>query len=204
MESSSQKPSAFMTSNGLKVRLNHDFCVQYLEESNISSWYISIEGFDSLRGILSIISVIVMMLTHESPIFAGVTIAALYLFGYYVSQSFFMMALLNLVYGLFYMIYSFLSKFFVQYIAIVVIAIITHEYWLVLSFVAARAVCFIILNILNVIKSKYTFSRYGVYIGDVEITAIRMLQFYSSKNIKCKQWLKEYSTFMKTEETVTV
>ena len=44
-----RRSTAFMTHNGLKVRLNHDFCAQYMDEENILAWYISIEAFDSLQ-----------------------------------------------------------------------------------------------------------------------------------------------------------
>lgn len=60
-----------MTHNGLKVRLNHDFCAQYMDEENILAWYISIEAFDSLRVVLSIITAIVIMFMHEDPIYSG-------------------------------------------------------------------------------------------------------------------------------------
>ena len=133
-----------MTHNGLKVRLNHDFCAQYMDEENILPWYISIEAFDSLRGVLSIITAIVMMFNHTSPLYSGVIILLIYLLGYYISQSFFEMALLNMVYGFFYMIYSQVARFFIPYIALVVISIITKEYYILLSFIVARITGFVV------------------------------------------------------------
>lgn len=196
--------AAFMTHNGLKVRLNYDFCADYLDEEKILPWYISIEAFDSLRGLLAIIVAIIMIFNHGNPIYVGLVIATFYLFGYYISQSFFEMALLNLVYGFIYMLYSYLSKFFIQYIALVVIAIICKEYWLLLSYVAARIACYVILTIINIIQSKYILKKYGVYMGDVERTAAKMIQFYSSKNIKYKQWVKEYSSFINDREAAEI
>ena len=78
-----------MTHNGLKVRLNHDFCAQYMDEENILAWYISIEAFDSLRVVLSIITAIVIMFMHEDPIYSGVIISVMYFIGYIISQSYF-------------------------------------------------------------------------------------------------------------------
>lgn len=196
MDNASEKSRAFMTHNGLKVRLNHDFCAEYIEEKNILPWYISIEAFDSLRSFLSIVCAIIMMFTHVNPIYAGAIILVMYFYGYLVSQSFSMMAILNMIYGFFYMLYSFLNKLFISYIALVVIAVITGEYWILLSFVATRIICFIILRFVNLAQSKYIFNKYGVYLGDVETTAVKLLQFYSDKNIKYKQWIKEYSAFM--------
>ena len=191
------RTTAFMTHNGLKVRLNHDFCAQYMDEENILPWYISIEAFDSLRGVLSIITAIVMMFNHTSPLYSGVIILLIYLLGYYISQSFFEMALLNMVYGFFYMIYSQVARFFIPYIALVVISIITKEYYILLSFIVARITGFVVSSTINIVRAKYYYKKYGIYLGDVEITAIKLLQFYSDKDVTFKKWIKEYSRFMK-------
>lgn len=191
--------TSFKTPNGLKVRLNPYFCFKYLEEKNIQFWFLSIEAFDELRGFLSVLSLILTMINHRSPVYSGLTIAIMYLYGYYISQSFWGMALLNMIYGPIYMIYSFLSRFFIQYIAIVVLLIITKEYWLLLSFIVARIVCFFLVTIINITRSKQLLKKYGVYLGDVEITAIKLLQFYSDKSINYEQWIKEYSEFIHNE-----
>lgn len=185
-----------MTHNGLKVRINHDFCLRNIREENITPWYTSIEAFDSLRGLLAIICTIIMMFMHEEPIYTGILIIASYLFGYLVSQSYSLMVLLNTVYGLLYMLYSILSKYFIQYIVLIVIAIIKKEYFLLLSYICARLICFIIMSTINALRGRYYFNKYGFYLGDVEITAIKILQFYSIKSKKFKQWINEYKGFL--------
>lgn len=144
-----------MTHNGLKVRINHDFCLRNIREENITPWYTSIEAFDSLRGLLAIICTIIMMFMHEEPIYTGILIIASYLFGYLVSQSYSLMVLLNMVYGLLYMLYSILSKYFIQYIVLIVIAIIKKEYFLLLSYICARLICFIIMSTINALRGRY-------------------------------------------------
>lgn len=52
MDNELVRNSAFMTHNGLKVRINHDFCLRNIREENITPWYTSIEAFDSLRAFL--------------------------------------------------------------------------------------------------------------------------------------------------------
>lgn len=189
---------AFMTHHGLKVRLHHDFCVHNLEESTILPWYTSIEAFDSLRGILSIIGAIVMMLTHRNPVYAGITIAILYFVGFIISQSFFFMAILNLLYGLFYMAYSFIQRLLIPYITLLTITFISKEYIILLVYIAVRIACSIAIIIIYTIVLKYYKTTYGIAIGDVEITAIKLLQLYSKNNIEFKQWLLEYSNYLST------
>jgi hypothetical protein len=196
MDNELVRNSAFMTHNGLKVRINHDFCLRNIREENITPWYTSIEAFDSLRGLLAIICTIIMMFMHEEPIYTGILIIASYLFGYLVSQSYSLMVLLNMVYGLLYMLYSILSKYFIQYIVLIVIAIIKKEYFLLLSYICARLICFIIMSTINALRGRYYFNKYGFYLGDVEITAIKILQFYSIKSKKFKQWINEYKGFL--------
>lgn len=123
-----ERHTAFITHNGLKVRLNHDFCAEYINEANILPWYISIEAFVSLRVVLSIITTIIMMFIHNNPFYSGAIIAIMYLFGYYISQSYFEMIQLNMIYGFFYMFYSLLDRFFIPYIVLLVIGVITKEY----------------------------------------------------------------------------
>ncbi len=194
-----RRSTAFMTHNGLKVRLNHDFCAQYMDEENILAWYISIEAFDSLRVVLSIITAIVIMFMHEDPIYSGVIISVMYFIGYIISQSYFQMVLWNWIYGSFYMLYSLLDRFFIPYIALVVIGIITKEYYILLSFIIARMVCFIVLFIINNKIARYYHKKYGIYLGDVERTAIKLIQFYSDKDITFDKWIKEYLRFMKKQ-----
>lgn len=192
--------NAFMTHNGLKVRLNHDYCSEYLGEDKFMPWYISIEAFDSLRGFLTILSLIVLMFTHQDPVYSGGFLVVIYLLGFFVSQSYFNMAIWNLLYGFIYMIYSLLSKFFIQYIAIVVISFVTKEYLLLISFLVARIICFVIIHIINIVRGKLLLKKYGVYLGDVEITAIKLINFYSQKNINYKQWITGYSAFVNNNE----
>ena len=200
MSNSFTRQSSFMTHNGLKVRINHDFCLENIKEENILPWYTSIEAFDSLRGIMAIVCAVIMMLMHKEPIYSGVTITIVYMLGYFISQSYGLMVLLNMVYGLFYMFYSILSKFFVQYIALIILVIITKEYYLLLSYIASRLICFIILMIVDIIRKNYYFKRFGFCLGDVEITAIKMLQFYSIESKKYKQWVNEYKEFIDSRE----
>lgn len=189
--------TAFMTHNGLKVRLNHKFCTKYMNEEYILPWYISIEAFDSLRVVLSIITAIVMMFIHGDPIFSSFLIAVMYLFGYYISQSYFEMVLLNMIYGYFYMFYSMIGRFFIPYIALVLIAIITKEYYIILSLIIARIVGYVVLSTINIVRAKYYYKKYGIYFGDVEITAIKLIEFYSDKAMTFDKWVKEYSEFIK-------
>ena len=190
------KQTAFMTHNGLKVRLNYDFCARYIKEDCILPWFTSIEAFDSLRYILSIITTITMMLKHEAPLYSGGMIAIMYFFGYYISQSFFQMSLFNLLYGIFYMIYSKLDRLFIPYIALIVISLITKEYFILLAFIIARMGCFLILFVVNIIRLDYYNKKYGVYLGDVEVTAAKLINLYSDGYISFKKWLKEYSEFI--------
>jgi len=154
-------------------------------------------------GLLSILSLIFAMFKHLNPVYSGLIIAIMYLFGFYISQSYFEMASFNMICGpiyiIFYKIYSFLSRFFIQYIAIVVLLIITKKYRLLLSFIVARIVCFFLVTIINITRSKQLLKKYGVYLGDVEITAINLLLLYSDKNINYEQWIKEYSEFIHNE-----
>lgn len=191
--------SAFMTHNGLKVRLNLDYCIQFLKEDNIIPWFISIEAFDSLRGLLSIIGTIFILFAHYDPISAGLQIMILYLFGFFVSQSFFLMTTLNFVYGLVFMLYEKLSRFFIPYIFLVIATIITKEYWILFAYVIVRVICFILIRFINIIRGKRYFLRYGVYFGDVEITAIKLLGFYSDKKIVLAKWMEDYSMFVKVD-----
>jgi len=195
--------SAFMTHHGLKVRLNHDFCTENIAEQKIIPWYISIEAFDSLRVVLAVISTVLLMFFHKHGFLYSCSIITIsYLYGYYISQSYFEMALLNLIYGFFYMIYSFLDRLFIPYIALVIISVITKEYGILMSFVFSRVICFLILSIVNIIRAKHYMKKYGVYLGDVEITAAKLIQFYSDNDLKFNQWLKEYSEFMNSENMV--
>ena len=114
MDSILEKQTAFMTYNGLKVRLNYDFCARYIKEDCILPWFTSIEAFDSLRYILSIITAITMMLKHEAPLYSGGMIAIMYFYGFFISQSYFQMVLWNFFYVIFYMIYSKLNKLFID------------------------------------------------------------------------------------------
>jgi len=41
--------------------------------------------------------------------------------------------------------------------------------------------------------------KYGVYFGDVEITAIKLLNIYSEKEVVYKKWLEDYSNFIKKD-----
>jgi len=196
MDSSKENYTAFMTHNGLKVRLNHNFCVQNVEEKNILPWYISIEAFDSLRGILSIISAIIMMLLHKDIIYSGIVIMIMYFIGFIISQSYFYMVMLNMIYGLFYMAYSFIERFFIQYIALIIISIISKEFMILLVFIGVRLACFVVMNIINIILLKYYYGKYKIHMGDVEITAAKILQFYSDKDINFKQWISDYSNYI--------
>jgi len=194
--------TAFKTQNGLKVRLNPAFCVQYLEEEKIWPWNISIEAFDSLRSVLSNITAIILMFKHATPFYSGIIILIMYLYGYYVSQSYLEMALLNMVYGYFYMLYSQLEKFFIPYIVLIVISIITKEYYILLSFIVARVVGFVIVTTITIIRGKYYYKKNGIGLGDVEITAIKLIQLYSDKDITFNKWIKDYSRFMNKYEDV--
>lgn len=188
--------SAFMTHHGLKVRLNQDYCMQYLKEEKVLPWYISIEAFDSFSGFLSIIGAIILLFSHQSPVYAGIVILMLYLFGMLVSQSFFLMGLFNLIYGLIFMLYEKLMKLFIPYIALVII-FITKEYTIFVAYLIVRFACFILIHIINIVRGKILYSKYGVYLGDVEITAIKLLNIYSDKEIIYKKWLENYSNFIK-------
>ena len=109
--------NAFLTHHGLKIRLNHDYCTADMTDETIFAWYTSIEAFDSLRGVLAIVASFIALAVGISPIKTVVLICFAYFTGYWISQSFFDMVLLNLVYGYFYMAYQFLEKFFLPYIA---------------------------------------------------------------------------------------
>lgn len=200
MDSNKGNRTAFMTHNGLKVRLNHEFCIQNVEEKNILPWYISIEAFDSLRGILSIIGAIIMMLLHKDTLYSGIVIVIMYFIGFIISQSYFYMVILNMIYGIFYMAYSFIERFFIQYIALVIISIISKEVRVLLVFIGVRLACFVVMNIINIIRLKYYYGKYRIHMGDVEITAAKILQFYSDKNLNFKQWIREYSNYINSEK----
>jgi hypothetical protein len=111
MYETKETQNVFFTHNGLKVRLNHDFCTLNIKDEDILPWYISIESFDSMRGMLSIIVAILMMITHKDPIFSGMMIISIYFVGFIISQSYVYMVIFNMVYGLIYMLYSFLRRF---------------------------------------------------------------------------------------------
>lgn len=193
----SSSQSAFMTHNGLKVRLNHDFCTEYIREENILPWYISIEAFDSLRRILSLLTAIILLIIYnKNLLYSSVIITVSYLVGYFISQSYFEMVLWNFTYGLFYMAYSVIEKFFLPYIAFIVISIIMNNYIIVLSFVIARVLCFILLCVINYIYARYYIRKYRIYIGDVERTAAKLILLYSDKGIEYKQWIEEYARFI--------
>lgn len=191
--------NAFLTHNGLKVRLDQDYCMQYLEKEKALPWLISIEAFDTFSSFLSIIGTIILLFTHQSPFYAGIVIMALYLFGILVSQSFFLMGLFNLIYGLIFMLYEKLMRLFIPYIALAVITFITKEYLIFVAFLIVRFACFILTHLINIIRGKMLFSKYGVYIGDVEMTAIKLLNIYSNEEIVLKKWLENYSNFLKLD-----
>lgn len=151
MENATESYNAFMTHHGLKVRLNPDYCNQFIKQETVLSWYASIEAFDSLRGILSIITAIIMILTHQNLVYTAVMIGIVYFIGFIISQSYFCMAALNLIYGLFYMIYAVIERLFIQYIALIVISIMAKELYILLLFVGVRLVCFVVMNIINII-----------------------------------------------------
>ena len=181
MDSILEKQTAFMTHNGLKVRLNYDFCARYIKEDCILPWFTSIEAFDSLRYILSIITAITMMLKHEAPLYSGGMIAIMYFYGFFISQSYFQMVLWNFFYVIFYMIYSKLNKLFIPYIYIILIIIsfITKEYFVLLAFMIVRMGCFLIILIVIIIRSNYYNKKYGFYLGDVEVTTAKLINLYS-------------------------
>lgn len=174
--------------------------MQYLKEEKVLPWLISIEAFDTFSGFLSIIGVIFLLFSHESSLYAGLVIMVLYLFGMLVSQSFFLMGLFNLIYGLIFMLYEKLMRLFIPYIALFVITIITKGYMIFVAYLIVRFACFILTHSINIIRGKIFFSKYGVYIGDVEITAIKLLNIYSDNEIVYKKWLEDYSIFLKLDE----
>ncbi|WP_066069665.1 hypothetical protein [Neobacillus soli] len=194
--------NGFITHHGLKVRLNPDYCFEYLErEDDVGAWFTSIEAFDSFRGFLSLIGAIILMFTDVSPINAGIIIIALYTFGFVVSQSFTLMGIFNLIYGLIFMVYELLLRFFIPYIALFGVMFITKQYMVLVAFLAARIILFLLMSTINIIQSKWLFSKYGLYIGDVEITAIKLLKFYSKDRIVFKKWMQDYSRFQKKSGT---
>ena len=188
---------AFKTANGLKVRLNHFFCEKYLDQKDIVAWHCYIEAFDSLRGFLSILGLIYFMLSNEDPILTVWMLIVMYLMGFFISQSYSVMSI-YFFYTLIYGLYAFLSKYFLQYVAVLVIAIITKRYILMVSYIVARFISFLIVTIINFVRAKIILKKYGVYLGDVEITAIKLIKLFSPQKIKINQWIKEYSGFMKS------
>ena len=157
MDSILEKQTAFMTHNGLKVRLNYDFCARYIKEDCILPWFTSIEAFDSLRYILSIITAITMMLKHEAPLYSGGMIAIMYFYGFLYHSLIFKWYCGIFFYVIFYMIYSKLNKLFIPYIYIILIIIsfITKEYFVLLAFMIVRMGCFLIILIVIIIRSNY-------------------------------------------------
>lgn len=188
--------NAFMTHNGLKVRLNHEYCISDMTDEAILAWYTSIEAFDSLRSVLAIIVSFFSLAVGLSPINSAFIICVAYLIGYWISQSFFYMVILNLIYGYFYMLYQFMGKFFIQYVALIIYAIIKKDYWFLVAYIVARVACYIILHLLSLPYGRYIYKKYGVIITDVEVTAIKLLKFYSENGKNFKNWLANYSRFM--------
>jgi len=106
------------------------------------------------------------------------------------------MMILNFVYGFIYMIYSLITRFFLQYAILIGAAIFTREYYILSAFVLARIICFIITHLVNIVQLKHYSKKYNVPIGDVEITAAKLLIFYSDENLNFKRWLIKYSDFI--------
>lgn len=195
-ENTDKRNFSFLTTKGLKIRLNHDYCLNYIDMENVKAWYMSIEAFDSLRRILSIITAIILMLSHATLTSSFLLLMIMYFVGFFVSQSYFDMVILNWIYGFLYIIYAMLEKFFIPYIVLVLIGFITGELDILLVVIASRFICFIIINSINMIKGKYYYKKYGFYLGDVEITAVKLIKFYSDYKIGFREWIEGYSKFI--------
>jgi len=111
------------------------------KEEKVLPWLISIEAFASFSGFLSVIGTIILLITHHTPVYAGIVIMVLSLFGLLVSQSFFLMGIFNLIYGLIFILYEKLLRLFIPYIALIVITFITKEYMVFIAFHIVRFAC---------------------------------------------------------------
>jgi hypothetical protein len=145
----------FITTHGLKVRLDYDYCSDHMNEDGCISWDLSIEAFDSLPRIISIIITIGLMFSHVEPIRGGIIIFFTYTIALIVSQSYICMSTINFIYGFIYMLYQFLQKLFIAYITLILADIITKEYWLLLSFVVSRLLCFLLQQTVNICLLKH-------------------------------------------------
>jgi hypothetical protein len=157
------------------------------------SWDMSVETYDSLRGTFSIIGAIVMMLMHIDYNSFLIVIIIIYLLGYYISQSYFLMVIFKLISVFFYKLYSLTNTKINLHIVLIVIGLIVNERYLLITYVFARLVCYITINIIGTIRKSYYYQKYGVYLGNAEVTAAKLIFIYTDKRKNFEQWMNEYS-----------
>lgn len=193
---------AFKTVNGMKVRLDLQYCLRFLRsEDEVSAWSVAIEAFSSFAGFLSLLGAIVLMFFDLDPWSMGFAVLFLYLFGFIVSQSYRLMSIFVLIYGLVFMVYESLMRFFIPHIALLVVTIVTKQYLLLLAYLIARILGFLLVITFIGWRGKSYVSRYGVYMGDTELTAIKLLKYYSDERIDEEKWMVDYGRFVRENST---
>src|SRR5690625_1744650 len=175
----------FRTPNGMKVGLDMNYCMRYLKsDDDVIAWSVSIEVFSYLSAFLSLIGAIVLMFSEVTTLGAGLTVLGLYLLGFVISQSARLMFLFRLPYKLGFAFYERLTRLFIPHLALIVVIYLILLVYLVARFVGLLLVMFVIG-----VRGRRYHSRYGVYFGDTEITAIKLLNIYSNKKIDVNKWI---------------
>lgn len=190
------KLPSFMTIHGLKVRLDMDFCMEYLKKNTSEPWSWTIEAYDSLRSIATIIFVFVCMFKDVELTFVMFGTIIVYFCGFYISQSLFAMSVLMVIYVPPYKLYAVLQKILVPYIALIVVAFSTKSFMVLAVFIIARVVCFVISYIVNLIIVHYNMKRFGIYMGDVEVTAYKTHLCYCDDRLEVDNWIRNYSAYL--------
>lgn len=187
----------FITTNGLKVRLNQEFFIKYTNPDRINNWLLSVEAFTTLSSILSIIFAyysIIKGLNIQSSI-TGIWMS--YSIGYAISQSLLGITITIMPVMLLYSIYNIVSRLFLQYIGLIIIAFITKNFLLLGIFIGTRIIIGIITLIVYYFISKFHLRKYGFAMGDVEIVAyLTHLCFCNNNELQLDTWKQKYGEFI--------
>ncbi|ABP67792.1 hypothetical protein Csac_2213 [Caldicellulosiruptor saccharolyticus DSM 8903] len=143
---------------------------------------------------LSLISVILARVT----IFAASTSMILsYLIGYLISKSSLLMSLTSICTHILYKIYFFLSNIFILYILNTAMVIYAKSCTLLVIYILIRIFCSLLIRSFDYICHNLFFKNHGIiFLQDIEVTATKLLVYFSNQKITYRQLLNEYSKFL--------
>lgn len=173
---------AIYTPRGLKIRLpiNYTFALLARLYPRIDAFRVlkTTEGIELIPSLLAFCTAMVCFGLYTSPFTVGIAVTIAFTSGVLLtSRSFFVIPGL-VAFGT---LYSYLSGYFLYFIAVVVVGYSTTGIWGVVAYFTARVIAFVIQQVLELLNVKAAFAATGTPITAAEKAFINAYRLHASR-----------------------